>query len=166
MVFDGQPLVLRPIRPEDEPAHRLLFTRLRPEDIRFRFFGILREPAHSELARYTQIDYEREMAFIATRLDDKDEPETLGVARVIADPDNVSAEFAIVVRSDLKGKGLGSLLLKKLVDYCRKRGTSRIIGRVLADNARMLALAEKTGFQRTSRIDEGVIEVCLSLTTR
>ena len=165
IVFDGHPLLLRPIRPADEPAHRLLFRKLHRDDIRFRFFGILREPVHSELARYTQIDYEREMAFIATRRDETiEEPETLGVARVIVDPDNITAEFAIVVRSDLKGKGLGSVLLNKLIDYCRERGTARIIGHVLRDNARMLALAEKCGFQCTERADEDVIEVCLPLT--
>jgi acetyltransferase len=162
--FDGQPLLLRPIRPEDEAAHRDLFNQLHRDDIRFRFFGILREPVHSELARYTQIDYEREMAFVASRRDDNNKPETLGVARVIADPDNITAEFAIVVRSDLKGKGLGSILLNKLIGYCRERGTDRIIGHVLTDNVRMLSLAEKYGFQVAGKAEEGVIEVCLPLT--
>ncbi|REJ65740.1 MAG: GNAT family N-acetyltransferase [Planctomycetota bacterium] len=163
ITFDNRPLTIRPIRPEDEPSHRELFTKLHPDDIRFRFFGLLREPVHSELARYTQIDYEREMAFIATRPNENGELETLGVARVIADPDNISAEFAIVVRSELKGKGLGSILLQKLIDYCRERGTSRIIGHVLAHNTRMLALAEKFGFQLAEQSEEDVIEVCLPL---
>jgi acetyltransferase len=164
IIFEDRPLLLRPIRPEDEPAHRVLFTKLHPEDIRFRFFGLLREPAHSELARYTQIDYEREMAFIATRADENNEPETLGVTRIATDPDNITAEFAIVVRSDLKGKGLGSILLGKLIDYCRDRGTARVMGHVLPDNKSMLALAERHGFQRYPHIEEGVIEVRLPLT--
>jgi acetyltransferase len=159
ITFDGGPLVLRPIRPDDEPAHRVLFSKLNPEDVRFRFFGQLREPIESELARYTQIDYEREMAFVATRNDANDEPETLGVARVATDPDNVTAEFAIVVRSDLKGKGLGSMLLKKLIDYCRQRRTTQVVGHVLPDNTRMLALATKCGFQLAEKTDERVIEV-------
>ena len=162
--FDGQPLMLRPVRPEDEPAHRILFSKLLPEDVRFRFFGVLREPIDSELARYTQIDYEREMAFIATRKDAHDKPETLGVARVTTDPDNLTAEFAIVVRSDLKGRGLGSVLLGKLIKYCRDRRTSRVVGRVLPDNTRMLALAEKCGFQIANKTVEGLIEVRLPLT--
>jgi acetyltransferase len=166
IMFDGRPLVLRPIRPEDEPAHRILFSKLHPEDVRFRFFGLLREPVHTELARYTQIDYEREMAFIANRTGDNDEPETLGVARVATDPDNITAEFAIVVRSDLKGKGLGSVLLQKLIDYCRKRRTAEVIGHVLPDNARMLALAEKYGFQLARKSEENVIEVRLPLTAK
>ena len=164
IIFEGQTLLLRPIRPEDEPAHRVLFTKLHPDEVRFRFFGQLRELPHSELARYTQIDYEREMAFIATRVDENNEPETLGVARIASDPDNITAEFAIVVRSDLKGKGLGSILLKKLVDYCRDSGTAQIIGRVLPDNKRMLALAERHGFHRHPQLEEGVIEVRLPLT--
>lgn len=164
IMFDGEPLVLRPIRPDDEPAHRILFSKLHPDDIRFRFFGQLREPIPSELARYTQIDYEREMAFIASRLTDDDEPETLGVARVATDPDNITAEFAIVVRSDLKGKGLGSMLLGKLIAYCRERRTARVIGHVLPDNTSMLALAKKCGFRLAKKTDEGVVEVGLSLT--
>jgi acetyltransferase len=163
ITFDGQPLVLRPIRPEDEPAHRVLITRLHPEDVRFRFFGMLREPIATELARFTQIDYEREMAFIATRNDRHGEPETLGVARVATDPDNITAEFAIVVRSDFKGKGLGSILLEKLIAYCRSRGTARIIGHVLPDNTRMIALAEKCGFQRAASVDDDVLELQLPL---
>jgi acetyltransferase len=164
--FDGRSLDLRPVRPEDEPAHREFFAKLQPEDIRFRFFGVLREPIGTELARYTQIDYEREMAFIATRKDAHGEPETLGVARVTTDPDNIAAEFAIVVRSDFKGKGLGSILLKKLIDYCRERGTTTVIGHVLSDNTRMLALAEKCGFQLGKASDDGVLEVRLPLAPR
>ncbi len=160
--FADRPLVLRPVRPEDEAAHRELFAKLHPDDIRFRFFGLLREPVDSELARFTQIDYEREMAFIATR---KDEPETLGVVRVATDPDNFTAEFAVVVRSDLKGKGLGSILLQKLIDYCRKRGTSQIIGHLLPDNTRMLALAKKYAFQLNEQSGESEIEARLTLTT-
>jgi acetyltransferase len=161
--FHGAPLLLRPIRPEDEPAHRILFQKLHPEDIRFRFFGALREPVHSELARYTQIDYEREMAFIATRDDAAGAPETLGVARVVSDPDNAVAEFAIVVRSDMKGLGLGSALLSKLIEYSRRRGTAKLVGNVLAENAAMLKLAAKLGFQIPDRANEGVFEVRLPL---
>jgi acetyltransferase len=145
--FAGHRVVLRPIRPEDEPAHREWFARLQPDDIRFRFLGLLRELIPSELARFTQIDYEREMAFIATQLNGEGQAETLGVARVATDPDNVTGEFAIIVRSDLKGKGLGSALLEKLIRYCRERGTSRIVSRFLPDNTRMVNLVKKFGFQ-------------------
>jgi acetyltransferase len=106
ITLDGRPVLLRPIRPEDEPRHSEFYRALRPEDVRFRFLGQVRELAHSQLARYTQIDYDREMAFIATATGDQGQNETLGVVRAVADPDNIRAEFAIVVRSDLKGKGL------------------------------------------------------------
>lgn len=161
--FDGGPLTIRPIRPEDEPEHRALFTKLSPKDIRFRFFGALREPVHSELARYTQIDYDREMAFIASRDDANGNPETLGVTRVICDPNNEVGEFAIVIRSDLKGKGLGQILLSHLIEYARSRETGTIVGTVLMDNKAMLALARKNGFECEPNEQEGIYEVRLPL---
>jgi acetyltransferase len=143
---DGSRIQARPIRPEDEPAHRAFFERLTPDDIRFRFFGQMRALDHSQLARFTQIDYDREMAFIATRPGPGGEPETLGVVRAIADPNNEYAEFAVIVRSDIKGRGLGHALLDKMVRYCRGRGTAAMVGQVLRENARMRALAEELGF--------------------
>ena len=100
------------------------------------------------MARFTQIDYDREMAFIATAGDSRDQSETLGVVRAITDPDNEVAEFAIVVRSDLKGQGLGSALLDKMIAYCRGRGTREMVGQVMVDNHAMLGLAESRGFSR------------------
>ncbi len=158
----GRRLLLRPIRPEDEPEHRDLISRLTPEDIRFRFFGSVREMPHSQLARFTQIDYDREMAFVA-KPSEKGERDTLGVVRAVADPNNETAEFAIVVRSDLKGQGLGHALLEKLVRYCRKRGTAEMVGEVLPDNKAMLALAERVGFSRRLVPDDDVVEVRLNL---
>ncbi len=73
-------------------------------------------------------------------------PETLGVARVVADPDNIEAEFAVTVRSDLKGHGLGQILMEKLIDYCRRRGTRAIVGEALPQNTRLLRLVKKLGF--------------------
>ena len=167
ITFEGAPLLLRPIRPEDEPAHAAFFRHLESGDIRFRFFGSLRQPVHSQLARFTQIDYDREMAFVASRSSAAGGMETLGVARMIADPDNHRAEFAIVVRSALKGKGLGSRLFRKLIDFARDKGTRELVGQVLRDNRRMLALAEKFGF-REARVDYemGIVEVCLQLQDR
>jgi len=145
----GRELLLRPIRPEDEPAHRRFLEQLTPDDIRFRFFGLVREFPHSELARYTQIDYDREMAFIATRSGADGAPETLGVVRAIADPDHRRAEFAVVVRSDLHGQGLGLALMQKLIRYAADRGIGELVGNVLRDNRPMLDLATRLGFQVT-----------------
>ncbi|HPP83180.1 MAG TPA: GNAT family N-acetyltransferase, partial [Rubrivivax sp.] len=102
----------------------------------------------SELARLAQIDYEREMAFIATaaRGDGQGE-ETLGVVRVQTDPSNIEAEFGILVRSDLKGSGLGHRLLAKMIDYLRKRGTERLVATVLRENQRMFELAKSLGME-------------------
>jgi acetyltransferase len=161
--FAGQPLMVRPIKPEDEPEHRDLFSQLSSDDIRFRFFGSLREPSHADLARFTQIDYDRDMAFIATRSNESGRPETLGVVRALADPDNDVAEFSIVVRSDLKGHGLGSILLNKIITYCRERGTATLVGQILGDNQRMLALARDYGFSRTAQTDVCIVEVTLNL---
>ena len=159
----GRRVLLRPIRPEDEPAHQRFHSRLTPEDIRFRFFGLVRNLPHSEMARFTQIDYDREMAFIATATDERGEPETLGVVRTVTDPDNVHAEFAINVRSDLKAQGLGFLLLDKMIRYCRGRGTAEIVGQVLTDNRTMLRLAQGLGFTSRMLPDNDAVEVTLSL---
>ena len=118
--------------------------------------------SHTQLARYTQIDYDREMAFIAVGTADNAEEKDLGVVRTITDAFNESAEFAIVIRSDLKGKGLGFILLEKMVRYCRERGLQRIVGQVLSDNAPMLNLAKRLGFKRTGQ-EGGIVEVELKL---
>jgi acetyltransferase len=102
------------------------------------------------------------MAFIAVGTLPDGSQETLGVARAHTDPENHTAEFAVLVRSDLKGKGLGSTLLGKLIRYCRARGTKRIVGEVLSDNTRMLHLAEEQGFRIESPM-EGCIHVALEL---
>ena len=145
--WQGRTLTLRPIRPEDEAQHLAFLSRLDPVDIRMRVFYSRRSIERSELARLTQIDYEREMAFIATSpLQDGGE-ETLGVARALCDPDNQEAEFGIVVRSDLKGGGLGERLMHKLIHHLHARGTQRLVATVLTENTRMLELARELGFE-------------------
>jgi acetyltransferase len=149
ITWEDAPLLLRPIRPEDAPQHMAFFKALDPEDIRYRIFMPMRDLRPAQLARLTQIDYDREMAFIATRIRHDGQPETLGVARAIADPDNVEAEFAVIVRSDLKGRGLGTLLMSKLIGYCRARGTQRLAGTALNHNRRVLNLVSHLGFSVT-----------------
>ena len=162
--FGGRRVLLRPIRPEDEPQHRELLSRIRLSDVQFRFFCARREFSHSELARFTQIDYDREMAFIATTGHAAGTPETLGVARAIADPDNASAEFAILVRSDMKGQGLGRALLSAIIRYCRDRGTGMLLGEVLAGNRAMLALVASLGFEMSQvPTDLSIVKVALAL---
>lgn len=136
------PILLRPIKPEDAPAAVHFFEKLSPEDVRLRFFSPLRELSPKMLARLTQIDYDREMAFLLQDGTD----EILGIGRLACDPDNTSAEFAVSVRSDLKGQGLGRLLMLRLMEYAKRRGTGELIGDVLEENVRMLALCRELGF--------------------
>lgn len=160
---DGEKVLLRPIRPEDEPAHADFVSRVSAEDYRLRFFSPMRSLPHSEMARFTQIDYEREMAFIATRSGPEGHPETLGVVRAITDPDNQRAEFAVLVRTDMKGQGLGELLMRKIIAYCRQRGTREIVGDILRENQAMRALATELGFKSTGGMGHDVVEVRLPL---
>jgi len=149
--WHGQQVTLRPIRPEDEAQHLAFLGRLDPVDVRMRVFYSRRSIERSELARLTQIDYAREMAFIATLPADDDADglaeQTLGVVRATCDPDNHDAEFGIVVRSDLKGSGLGERLMRKLIEYLRAKGTRRLVATVLRENTRMLELARQLGFE-------------------
>ncbi len=159
--WDGKQILLRPIRPEDEPRHSEFFKALTSEDIYFRFFGMVRRPDHTQLARMTQIDYDREMAFVACGGGDCEQ--TLGVARAVADPDNRQAEFAIIVRSDHKNKGLGALLLRKIIRYCQSRGLQELVGETLAENTRMLKLARQVGFSLRPSPDNHEIRLHLTL---
>ena len=142
----GRQLTLRPIRPEDEAQHLAFLTDLDPADVRMRVFYSRRSIEHSELARLTQVDYAREIAFVATERGPEGAERTLGVARAVIDPDNRDAEFGIIVRSSLKGEGLGELLMHKLIRTLRERGTRRLVATVLTDNQRMLDLARGLGF--------------------
>jgi acetyltransferase len=146
-LLDGAVVRLRPIRPEDAENLVDLHRSLAPEDIRTRFHGMLRELDATMLVRLTQIDYDREMAFIAFTEGD---PVSLGVVRMHADPDNESAEFALLVRSDWHGRGLGTWLMQAIINYAKGRGTRRIVGSVLRDNIKMLTLIRGLGFHATA----------------
>ena len=161
--WNGEAVLLRPIRPEDGPAHLEFFAALTPDDVRYRMFVRVRELQPSQLARFTQIDYDREMAFVATRALPGGGEQTLGVARVVADPDNIQAEFAVTVRSDLKGHGLGRILMEKLIAYCRKRGTREIVGEALPQNTRVIKLVRKLGFVVTPNPADDSVHLSLLL---
>jgi acetyltransferase len=163
ITWQGKPLLLRPIKPEDGPEHVAFFNALDPEDVRYRMFIRMRELQPSQLARLTQIDYDREMAFIATRTRQDGKFETLGVTRAVADPDNITAEFAIIVRSDIKGQGLGKILMTKLIDYCRSHGTQQMIGETLSHNRRVLNLVSRYGFDISASPDAETMFLRLDL---
>jgi len=159
----GRQILLRPIRGEDAPAHAAFVQRLSPEAIRFRFFQPRSSFTSLELAQATQIDYSREMAFIATAQDETGNPETLGVVRAWTDPDNVSAEFAIIVDDAMRGEGLGRMLLEKMIEYARRRGTLVLRGTVLPKNRPMLQLAKKLGFASHFSAEDDAMVVTLHL---
>jgi acetyltransferase len=161
----GTALLLRPIRPEDGERLHAFYETASPADMRLRFFLSRREVPHSELARYSQIDYDREMTFVALVPAGADGRQAMaGEVRAACDPDNQRAEFAIQVASAWQGKGLGRLLLAKLVAYLRARGTGEIVGQCLAHNKAMQALARELGFEVTT--DEGADAMTLRLELR
>jgi acetyltransferase len=159
---DGRSLLLRPIRPEDEPALLRGFARLTEDEIRARFFVPMKELPHVTAARFTQIDYDREMAFVLAEQGAPGVADIHGVVRLIANPDNRAAEFAIVVEAKLSGLGLGGLLIRRLIGYARSRGIGELYGDVLSDNAVMLALARALGFRESHAVDH-VVRVTLPL---
>ena len=134
---------LRPVRPQDAVAFNRFFARLKPDDVRLRFFSPLRSLPANLLARLTQIDYDRDMAFALFDTSD----EIMGVAHLSSDPDKLKAEYAVLVRSDLKGQGIGRVLMQKIIAYAKRQGIGEIFGDVLEENAMMLALCRELGFE-------------------
>jgi acetyltransferase len=135
-------LLVRPIRPEDGARMAAFYAGCSAADLRLRFFLARREVPRSELARYCQIDYEREMVFVAL-----DGHTMVAEVRAVCDPDNIRAEFAIQVAGGWQKRGLGRLLLHKLLAYQRMRGTAEVFGSCLQDNSGMAALARQAGFE-------------------
>jgi acetyltransferase len=142
-IRSGRGLRLRPIRPEDEAALVDMLRRSSKEDVRLRFFGTLKDFDHPFAARLTQIDYDREMAFVALP---PDSAEIVGAVRLSADPDREKAEYAIMVRSDMKGTGLGYSMMEQIIEYAEDCGIGCIFGDVLKENERMLRMAREFGF--------------------
>jgi len=158
----GRRIVVRPIRDDDLARHRRFAASISPQDLYRRFFSFRRELPEAQLVRFTHIDYQREMAFVATALDGAGAEETLGVVRACADADGEGAEVAVLVRSDLKGQGLGRLLMQKLIGYCGRRGMRRLWMSVLSDNLPMLRLGASLGF-RPGRSECNIAQLCLEL---
>ncbi|MEX6507142.1 GNAT family N-acetyltransferase [Jiella sp. M17.18] len=146
-IRDAERFLLRPIRPEDETALADMVAQCTDHDLRLRFMGPMKVFPHQTAARFSQIDYDREMAFVAVAPGSGyGEGPIFGVVRIVADPENEAAEFAVLVRSDMKGHGLGYALMNAILAYGEKRGLSRIYGEVLRENATMLKMARDLGF--------------------
>lgn len=146
---------VRPIRPEDETALSEMVHLSNPEDLRLRFHGAVKTFTHSVAARLSQIDYDREMAFVATTGDGGGP--FVGVARLVFDPNYEAAEFAIIVRSDWQGRGVGWQLMRKLVSYATARGACRLWGDILPENVNMIDFARTSGARCLSMAHLGVV---------
>jgi len=158
---DGSAIFVRPIRPEDEALYPAFLTAVTTEDTRLRFFAPIKEFSHGFIARFTQIDYARAMAFIAI---EEATGQMLGVVRVHADSEYRTAEYAIVVRSDLKGHGLGWLLMELMIEYARAEGLQSIRGQVLQENRTMLQMCRQLGFHIAPDPEEtSIVVVTLAL---
>ena len=145
---------VRPIRPDDERLYEQFFAAVSADDHRLRFFGAGPNLSHGYLARLTQIDYAREMAFVAIA---KTSQTLLGVVRLVADPDYTRGEFAILVRSDLKGRGLGWRLMQHLINYAKCEKLQDLHGAVLAGNTTMLQMCRELGFSVASDPDDAAV---------
>ena len=150
---DGTELVIRPIRPEDARIERAFILGLSERAKYFRFMHNLRELPPQMLARFTQIDYDREMALIAVVHPQGEETE-IGVARYVTNPDGLSCEFAIVVADPWQRRGIGRRLMTQLMETARSYDLERIEGDVLANNTDMLKLARKLGFAISVDLDD------------
>jgi acetyltransferase len=160
-VKDGWQVVARPIRPEDEPLIHEFLHHVTPQDLRLRFFAPMKEFTHEFIARLTQLDYARAMAFVAF---DEATGDLVGVVRIHSDSIYENGEYAILLRSDLKGRGLGWALMQMIIEYARSEGLKVISGEVLAENTVMLAMCRSLGFEvKSDPVEHDVCNVRLEL---
>jgi acetyltransferase len=160
----GSSVLVRPIRPEDGERLHAFYERASAADMRLRFFMARREVPRSELARFSQIDYDRDMTFVALApADSEGRSQMIAEVRAVCDPDNLKAEFAIQVASAWQGKGLGRLLLAKLLAYLRSRRTGEVVGQCLLENTGMASLARHAGFELRQDPAEGTVSFRLPL---
>jgi acetyltransferase len=159
---DGWRILVRPIRPEDEPSIHELLRHVTSEDLRLRFFAPMRQFSHEFIARLTQLDYARAMAFVAF---DEASNELVGVVRLHSDSIYESGEYAILLRSELKGRGLGWALMQLIIEYAKSEGLKRLTGEVLQENSIMLTMCRELGFDvKSNKADLAVCDVTLQLT--
>ena len=149
----GRHYHIRPIRPADAALYPEFLRKMSPEDMRLRFFGVGKAFSDKLLIRLTQLDYDRDIAFVALERNGA----LGGVARLSSDPDHDVAEYALMVRSDLQGHGLGWAMLHRLIEYAKEDGLKRIEGLVLSENAAMLKMCREVGFHLTTDPDDATI---------
>jgi RimJ/RimL family protein N-acetyltransferase len=159
---DGTRVLMRVLRPEDARHYPDFIAHVTLEDSRLRFFSAIRELSDRRIAQLTQLDYDRAMAFIAI---DEDTDTMLGVVRLHRDEDHAGGEYAVIVRSALKGRGLGWLLMQRMIAYARALGLKNVHGQVLGENTTMLRMCAELGFEiRDDPGSKGIKVVKLRLT--
>jgi acetyltransferase len=156
----GTEVTLRPIRPEDEPMESEFIRGLSPETSRFRFFHTIKDLTHEALVRFCNIDYDREMAFVAETAKENRKIE-IGVSRLIIEPNKRRGEIAIVIADNYQGKGLGTKLLDLLIKVAEEKGLESIYGIILPDNSRMVHLCKHLGFNTKYQQDHVIAELSL-----
>ncbi len=160
-VKDGWRVLARPIRPEDEPVIHEFLRHVTSHDLRLRFFAPMKEFTHEFIARLTQLDYARAMAFVAF---DEATNEMVGVVRIHSDSIYETGEYAILLRSDLKGKGLGWALMQLIIEYAKSEGLKTISGDVLKENTVMLEMCRHLGFEvKADPVEHNICNVKLKL---
>jgi len=158
---DGTEVLMRPIKPEDEGRIDEMLASMTREALSSRFFEGIPEFTHERLVRFTNIDYEREIAIVA-ELADASGKRILGVGRLMVDPEGNTGEFTVIVHNEFQGKGLGFKLVDIIIGIAQDKGLSQIWGTVTTDNTRMLELTQALGFSAVSQ-DDGITKVCLEL---
>ena len=140
---DGTRVLMRPLKPEDATLYPEFIAHVTLEDSRLRFFSAIKELSEERIAQLTHLDYARAMAFISL---DEASGKMLGVVRLHLDDSREGGEYAVIVRSELKGHGLGWLLMQRMIEYARALGLKRVHGQVLAENTTMLRICAELGF--------------------
>jgi acetyltransferase len=158
-VVGGERVLIRRAQPEDVALYRDFLAGVSAEDLRLRFFADVGELSAEEMDKLSHLDYHHEMAFIAL---DEDTGQMLGLVRLKDELDEKTAEFAILVRSRLKGHGVGFLLMRRVIDYAKEKGLWRVYGDVLAENTPMLQMCAELGFHAED-IGSGIRRVVLDL---
>ncbi|MGD0978727.1 MAG: acetate--CoA ligase alpha subunit [Candidatus Bathyarchaeia archaeon] len=158
---DGRTVILRPIKPEDEPLWLEMFQNFSEESIRYRFFQVLKDTPHETRVRYCNIDYDREIAIVA-ELTEEGRKRILGVARVSIEPDGRTGEIAFIVADPWQGLGLGTKLVDYVLEICADMKLETIYAIMLADNYRAMGLMKKMGFT-IKYMDDGTVKGTLSI---
>ncbi len=162
MMRDGTPVLLRPMKPEDEPLVSDFLSRCSEETIYFRYFRLIKKWTHEMLIRFTQNDYDREMGLMA--LGQPPGPEImLGVSRLVMEANRETAEFAVIVADPWQGKGLGPKLVEEVIAIARERGVKLLWGEVLASNQPMLDMVKRLGFSLTRQTESQTFRVEMHL---